>query len=145
MKLLEAKQRTWTINNNHYNAEVIDLKDLVTIDDNTPQDDKDAMMALLEKTIPEKGMLHPIIITMADFSIWRKHQHKIPKDAKYVVWYGNNRYRYAKKHEYTHIHCLLNVDGVRDQLCEQMNIRTRVNNITENIWLEEGKKLLNFC
>ena len=118
---------------------------LCNVDEPHPQDEKIAMMALLEKRIPEEGMLHPLLIKEKTDPMWNHLKHKISEHAEYVIWYGNNRYRYALEHGYTHIDCIIVPTGAKDSLCEQMQISTSTNKINENIWLEEGKKLLNFC
>ena len=122
-----------------------ELSDLCNIAELHPQEEKIAIMALLEKRIPEEGMLHPLLIKEKTNSMWNHLKHKISEHAKYVIWYGNNRYRYALKHGYTHIDCIIVPSGTKDSLCEQMQIPTSTNRVNENIWLEEGKKLLNFC
>ena len=122
-----------------------DLSDLCAIDDNTPPEDKKAMSLMLEKRISDEGMLHPLLIKEKTNPMWNHLKHKISEHAKYVIWYGNNRYRYALEHGYTHIDCIIVPTGAKDSLCEQMQIPTSTNRVNENIWLEEGKNLLNFC
>ena len=135
MRLLKAKHT--------FGAEVLafPISMLCNVDEPHPQDEKIAMMALLEKRIPEEGMLHPLLITEKSFHIWKKHQHKINTD--YVIWYGNNRFRYTKKHNYTHIDCVVVDHTIKDALCEQMQIPTKTNNVSQNLWLDEGKRLVN--
>lgn len=120
------------------------LSHLCAIDDNTPPEDKKAMSLMLEKRISDEGMLHPLLIKEKTNSMWNHLKHKISEHAEYVIWYGNNRYRYALEHGYTHIDCIIVPTGAKDSLCEQMQIPTSTNRVNENIWLEEGKKLLNF-
>ncbi len=133
MRLLKAKHT--------FGAEVLpfSISTLSNIDDDTNWNEKNAMAAMLEKRIPDEGMLHPLLITEKSFHIWKKHQHEISTD--YVIWYGNNRFRYAKKHNYTHIDCVVVDHIIKDALCEQMQIPTKTNNISQNIWLEDGKRI----
>tara|TARA_B100001778_G_scaffold107573_1_gene88073 strand:+ start:1582 stop:2040 length:459 start_codon:yes stop_codon:yes gene_type:complete len=145
MEILETNKKTWTIGDRHYHCKLVNVKDLCRIDDNTNADEKVAMMALLNDRIPKEGMLHPLIVTDKDVVMWKRHTHKISPEAKYVIWYGNNRYQYAIENGYDMIDCLIlnhSILNIRDELCNQMNIKTRANEINSNKWLKEGRKLL---
>ena len=145
MEILETNKKTWTIGDRHYHCKLVNVKDLCRIDDNTNEDEKVAMMALLNDRIPKEGMLHPLIVTDKDVTMWKRHTHKMLPEAKYVIWYGNNRYQYAIENGYDMIDCLIlnhSTLHIRDELCRQMNIKTRANEINSNKWLKEGQKLL---
>tara|TARA_X000001382_G_C3131027_1_gene166357 strand:- start:225 stop:683 length:459 start_codon:yes stop_codon:yes gene_type:complete len=145
MEILETNKKTWTIGDRHYHCKLVNVKDLCRIDDNTNEDEKVAMMALLNDRIPKEGMLHPLIVTDKDVTMWKRHTHKMLPEAKYVIWYGNNRYQYAIENGYDMIDCLIlnhSILNIRDELCNQMNIKTRANEINSNKWLKEGQKLL---
>ena len=145
MEILETNKKTWTIGDRHYHCKLVNVKDLCRIDDNTNEDEKVAMMALLNDRIPKEGMLHPLIVTDKDVVMWKRHTHKMLPEAKYVIWYGNNRYQYAIENDYDMIDCLIlnhSILHIRDELCNQMNIKTRANEINSNKWLKEGQKLL---
>ena len=129
-----------------YKVEEIDLQDITTIDDNTPLEDKKAMDAMLSKEIPEKGMLWPILIRPQEDHMWDAYRHRMKNPlAKYIVWYGNNRYRYAVRNGFTHISAvpLYEQSGVaREKLCQLMNIPTKLNKL-KNDYLELGRTILS--
>ena len=129
-----------------YKVETIDLQDITTIDDNTPLEDKKAMDAMLSKEIPEKGMLWPILIRPQEDHMWDAYRHRMKNPlAKYIVWYGNNRYRYAVRNGFTHISAvpLYEQSGVaREKLCQLMNIPTKLNKL-KNDYLELGRTILS--
>ena len=129
-----------------YKIEEIPLNDITTIDDNTPKKDKQAMDAMLSKEIPKKGMLWPILLRPAQDSIWDAHRHRMKNPlAKYIIWYGNNRYRYAERNRFTHIHSVVLHEQSgkgRETLCELMRIPTKRNGLN-NDYLELGRSILN--
>lgn len=143
--LLDAKKANQVVNLG-YKVEEIDLNDLTTLDENTPKEDKKAMDAVLSKTIPEEGMLWPILVRPTQDAMWKPHVKKMKNPlAKYVVWYGNNRYRYAVRNGFTHIAavCLYEYSGKsREELCGLMNIPTRHNGL-KNVYLEQGRSIVN--
>jgi len=129
-----------------YKVEEMNLNDITTIDDNTPKEDKKAMDAMLSKEIPERGMLWPILLRPTQDHIWDAHRHKMKNPlAKYIVWYGNNRYRYAVRNHFTHIHAvpLYEYSGkAREELCRLMRIPTKFNKLN-NDYLELGRSIVN--
>ena len=129
-----------------YKVEELPLNDITTIDDNTPIEDKKAMDAMLSKEIPGKGMLWPILLRPTQDKMWDAHRHKMKNPlAKYIVWYGNNRYRYAVRNGFTHIHAipLYEYSGsAREELCRLMRIPTKFNGL-KNVWLELGQSIVD--
>jgi len=129
-----------------YKVEELDLNDLTTIDDNTPEKDKKAMDAMLVKEIPLNGMMWPILVRPTQDKMWDPHRHRMKNPlAKYIVWYGNNRYRYAVRNHFTHIHAipLYEQSGhAREKLCRLMNIPTKLNGL-KNVWLELGQSIVD--
>ena len=128
-----------------HKVEKIFLKKIECIDTNTPAEDKKAMDAALVRSIPDEGMLWPILIRKKTDHMWQCVSHRMVKnDAPYVCWYGNNRYRYAVRKEYDTIDAIL-CEGSNDErnaLCKLMDIPVRVHNEIENIWLERGRKIV---
>jgi len=129
-----------------YKVEEMNLNDITTIDDNTPIEDKKAMNAMLSKEIPERGMLWPILLRPTQDKMWDPHRHRMKNPlAKYIVWYGNNRYRYAVRNHFTHIHAvpLYEQSGIaREELCRLMSIPTKFNQL-KNDYLELGRSIVN--
>ena len=70
-----------------------------------------AFEATLEKSIELKGMLHPILVCKdKDFKqtdIRNFERRSVPEniDEEYRCLIGNNRYKFAVEHGYTHIEC----------------------------------------
>lgn len=128
-----------------HKVEKISLKKIECIDTNTPAEDKKAMDAALVSSIPNEGMLWPILIRKKTDHMWQCVQNRFQNDhAPYVCWYGNNRYRYAIRNRYDTIDAIL-CEGTTDErnaLCKLMDIPVRVHNEIENIWLERGRKIV---
>lgn len=143
--LLNAKKAN-EVENIGFKVEEIPCDNITTVDKNTPKEDKKAMDAVLSKTIPEKGMLWPILLRSAQDSIWDAHRHKMENPlAKYIVWYGNNRYRYAIRNRFNHIHAVVLYEQSgkgRETLCALMKIPTKRNRLP-NHYLQEGYTILN--
>ena len=129
-----------------YKVETISLEDITTVDVNTPKEDKKAMDAVLSKTIPKEGMLWPILIRPTQDSMWGPYRKYMENPlAKYIIWYGNNRYRYAVRNGFTHISAtpLYEQSGVaREKLCRLMSIPTKFNEL-KNVYLEQGRSIVN--
>jgi hypothetical protein len=89
---------------------VVALDEIHSVSDNVQ--DK-AFDSILSKSIESKGMLNPILIcTDSDFketNIRDFERRPVPDTIteKYRCLIGNNRYRYAKENNYTHIECFL--------------------------------------
>ena len=145
-KILLVAKNAEKVRNLGYKVEGISCEDITTLDENTPEEDKKAMDAMLVKEIPEKGMLWPILVRPTSDPMWEPHRHKMKNPlAKYTVWYGNNRYRYACRNKFTHIAavCLYEFSGKsREELCGLMNIPTRRNKL-KNEYLELGRSIVN--
>src|SRR6056300_1653964 len=123
-----------------YKVQEIPLNDITTVDENTPPEDKKAMDAVLSSSIPKEGMLWPILVRPAQDAMWKPYlKYRKNPYAKYIVWYGNNRWRYAVRNGFTHIHAipLYEQSGIaREELCRLMNIPTKFNKL-KNVWLEQ--------
>ena len=143
--ILECKERNRKfLERKGFTIEKIPLKKIECIDANTPREDKKAMNAILVQSIPKEGMLWPIIVRKKDDPMWQRHRIRMVKDeAEYIVWYGNNRYRYAERNKYDSIDCIIcaNSNTERDQLCEYMGIPRRED--PHNEWLERGRSIVN--
>src|SRR5210317_204908 len=143
--VLVAKKANEVVNLG-YKVEELDLNDLTTIDDNTPEKDKKAMDAMLVKEIPLNGMMWPILVRPTQDKMWDPHRHRMKNPlAKYIVWYGNNRYRYAVRNHFTHLHAIPLYEqsgNAREELCRLMNIPTKFNGL-KNVWLELGQSIVD--
>ena len=145
-KIVLVAKKANQVENLGYKVEEIPLDNITTLDENTPKEDKKAMDAVLSKLIPKEGMLWPILLRPTQDHIWDAHRHKMKNPlAKYIVWYGNNRYRYAVRNHFTHIHAvpLYEYSGkAREELCRLMRIPTKFNKLN-NDYLELGRSIVN--
>ena len=93
---------------NLYKTKIIPLDDIHSVNDNLQ--DK-AFDNTLKKSLELKGMLNPILVcTDKDFKqtdIRQFERRPVPEDIeeRYRCLIGNNRYKYAREHGYTHIEC----------------------------------------
>ena len=102
-RVLECIQKT-------YDTVVLPLDDINSFNDNL-QDR--AFESKLKYSITTKGMLNPLLVcTDEDFNttdIRKFERRPVPEKISetYRCLIGNNRYKLAKEHGYTHIECLI--------------------------------------